>query len=555
MTLRRISPLLVILMIIGSMQSSAQSADVNSERVSIDAQILRSLDGRASLMESSVFPQSMVDLTSLASDTLDSFAHYVSAYYGGILLDSPRTGELLTGQTSNGRWRGLTFSDDVARFQADASLMMRLGFTTNDQNTKPFLLARPALRFMGSMASGFGYFLDLSNGRRLIGGARRIARTDPTLARTTKFVGEDTSFFDRYVGYVQYQTSWMRLRYGREAMQWGASPIDNFVHSLDAPLLDGLLLDIPYKSVRFTMTHSGANGTDTAGNAVSGKYIATHRVAFEPTNWLNIAVNDMVVYWGRGLDFAYLNPLAFFVSAGLSTKERNLNDNSMLSFDVAIRPLAGMRTYASLLIDDVGLGTLGDTSRRGNNNKFAYQLGVSQAFGTPGASSRSMLTMEYARIDPFTFSHRSINASYTTFGAPIGYDMQPNSDRVAFQARHWFTPRTSVRVDLDYTRHGENILDANGNIVTAEDPDWPGSGARVAIGNVGGDILRGDGDFIVGNRFLRGNLSHQRRARLWFSAEWMPNIFTDVRIGYTNRNGGYNPESFLFGSFEVRIGY
>jgi hypothetical protein len=551
----RLRPVLLILLLFGIQKAYTQSSDVNAERVSIDAQILRSIDGSASLMESSVFPQSLINLTPLADDSSDAFGRYVRSYYDGLMPGAPATEGMLAGEVLDGRWRGLVQVDDVLRFQADASLMLRGGTTTNDQNTKPFLLVRPSVRFMGSMGGGLGYFLDLSNGRRMLGAARRIARTDPTLARTTKFISEDTSFFDRYVGYVQYQTSWMRIRFGREAMQWGASPIDNFVHSLEAPLLDGLLIDVPYKRFRYTMTHSGANSLDTSGSSVPGKFIATHRIAFEPTNWLNIAVNDMIVYWGRGLDMAYLNPLAFFVSAGLSTRERNLNDNSMLSFDVAVRPMQGMRAYTSIVIDDVGFATLGDTSRRGNNNKFAYQVGLSQAFGTPGASSRSMLTLEYARIDPFTFTHRSINASYSTFGASVGYDMQPNSDRVALQARHWFTPRTSLRVDLDYTRHGENLLDANGNILTAEDPDWPGSGALVAIGNVGGDILRGDGDFIVGNRFLRGNLSHQRRARLWFSAEWMPNFFTDVRVGYTNRNGGNNPESFLFGSIEMRIGY
>lgn len=545
----------IVLSIVSYQSAHSQSADVNAERVSVDAQMLRSLDGTASLMESSVFPQSVVHLTALATDTADAFARYVHDYYGGLLLGAPQEQEFLVGGITSGRWRGLVQTDEVARFQGDASLMVRGGITDNSVSVKPFLLARPSVRFMGSMASSFGYFLDLSNGRRIVGGARRIARTDPTLGRTTKFISEDTSFFDRYVGYVQYQTSWMRLRFGRESMQWGASPIDNFVHSLEAPLLDGVLIDVPYKRVRFTMTHSGANSLDTSGAAVQGKFIATHRVAFEPADWLNIAVNDMIVYWGRGLDMAYLNPLAFFVSAGLSTRERNLNDNSMLSIDLAVRPLTGMRAYASLVIDDIGFGTLGDTSRRGNNNKFAYQVGVTQALGVPGASSRSMVTLEYARIDPFTFTHRSINASYSTFGAPVGYDMQPNSDRIALQARHWFTPRTSVRVDLDYTRHGENVLDANGNILRGEDPDWPGSGALVAIGNVGGDLLRGDGDFIIGNRFLRGNLSHQRRARIWFSAEWMPNVFTDVRAGYTNRNGGNNPESFLFGSVELRIGY
>jgi hypothetical protein len=138
-------------------------------------------------------------------------------------------------------------------------------------------------------------------------------------------------------------------------------------------------------------------------------------------------------------------------------------------------------------------------------------------------------------------------------GASIGYDMQPNSDRLAVQARMWFTPRTSVRIDVDYTRHGENILDAFGNILVGEHPRYPG--AQAFIGNVGGDVSRGESDFIVGNRFLRGNVSHQRRLDVLFSAEWLRNVFTDVRLGYTNRNGGNTPGTFLFGALEVRIGY
>jgi hypothetical protein len=409
---------------------------------------------------------------------------------------------------------------------------------------------------MGSMGGGLGYALDLSNGARLRGAASVIRRTDPTLSRIQKLSIDDSSFFDRYIGYVQYQSDWLRIRYGREAMQFGFSPIDNFVHSIDAPLLDGLLIDVPYKSFRFTMTHSAANGTDTLGKAVPGKFIATHRVAFDPTPWLSMSVSDMIVYWGRGLDFAYLNPLAFFVSAGLGTPERNANDNSILAFDIAVRPFNGTMIYGSFIADDLSFSTVGDSSIAGNNNKFAYQLGASQIIGgTAGSAGRSLVSVEYARIDPFTFSHRSINASYTTLGAPIGHNMQSNSDRIALQLRHWFTARTFVRLDLDYTRNGENLLDANGKIIMGEDPRYPGSGIQVPVGNVGGDIQRGDGDFLYGNAFLRGNVSHQRRLRLWFSAEWMPNIFTDLRVGYTNRNGGNTPEDFFFGSLELRVGY
>ncbi len=537
----------------------AQNTDVNAERVTMDRMLLRVIDGTAPMGAAAVWPQQVLSATDERIDGTASaspFLDYVNGYYAPVLDRAPSQ-DLAAFLTSNDRLRGLVYRDSIARLMGDISFMLRPGYTSDatTSTSGPFLLARPAVRFMGSLGRNFGYFLDLSNGVRLSGDAAMIARTDPTLGRTLKFTMEDSAFFDRYVGYVQYQSDWMRIRFGREALQYGFSPIDNFVHSIDAPMLDGLLIDVPYKSLRFTMTHSAANGVDTSGAAVPGKYIATHRLAFDPTPWLSVAVNDMIVYWGRGLDFAYLNPLAFFVSAGLGTSERSLNDNSMLGFDVAVRPLPGTMLYGALIVDDLNFATLGDTSAQGNQNKFAYQAGISQAFGSPDAGSRSLVTLEYARVDPFTFSHRSINASYTTFGTPVGYDIQPNSDRAALQLRHWFTPRTFVRVDLDYTRHGENHLDSTGNIIAAEDPNYPGSGILVAVGNVGGDMLRGDGDGLAGNTFLRGNVSYQRRVRVWFSAEWIPNVFTDVRIGYTNRNGGNTPEDFFFGSFEVRVGY
>lgn len=548
--------LLLFIAVLATMEPLvAQNADVNAERVSMDMQLLRGIDGRASLGSIAVWPQSAYTLTEQARDTNDAFGRYIHGYYGVMLFNTPLTKGLEVAQSTMGRFRGLSFADSIARMQADISLMVRPGYYSDGTTSDVFLLARPAVRLMGSLGGNFGYFLDLSNGLRLAGNPTLIAQSDPALSASTRLVNGDSSFFDRYVGYMQFQNEWLRIRFGREAMQFGFSPIGNYVHSIDAPLLDGLLIDVPYKSVRFTMTHSAANGVDTAGVPVPSKYIATHRLAFDPVDWLSVSVSDMIVYWGRGLDFSYLNPLAFFVSAGLGTKERDANDNSMLGFDLSVRPFNGTMLYGSLIVDDLDYGTISDTSSKGSNNKFAYQIGASQALGDPGSAQRSLLTVEYARVDPFTFSHRSINASYTTFGAPIGYDLQPNADRIALQGRHWFSARTFLRLDFNYTRHGENYLDNNGKIVEGEDPNYPGSGAMVAIGNVGGDILRGDGDALTGNTFLRGNVSYQRRVRLWFSTEWLPNFFTDVRVGYTNRNGGNSPGEFFFGSFEIRVGY
>jgi len=525
----------------------AQNADTYSERVSYDLQLLRVISGEAPMGAAAVWPQSVYAMTDQATDTANAFSRYVADYYGSTLL-SPTA-------PITDRFRALVVNDSLVRLQGDVSLMVRPGLYSGDSAQGAFLLARPSIRVLGSMSDHLGFFLDISNGVRLSGNARWIAATDPSLQRTLKFTMEDSSFFDRYTGYVQYQTDWLRIRFGREPIQFGFSPIDNFVHSLDAPLLDGLLIDLPYKSFRFTMTHSAANGVDPDGRVVPMKFVASHRLAFDPVPWLSVALSDMIVYANRGVDFSYLNPLAFFVSAGLGTQDRSENDNSLLGLDLAIRPWKGAMLYGSLIADDINYSTLGDTSYLGNTNKYAYQLGLSHVLPSAdyGTGSATMATLEYARIDPFTFSHRRNWANYTTLGAPIGYNMQSNSDRLALQLKHWFTPRTFVRLDLDYTRHGENLLDSAGNILMGDNPRFPG--AQAPIGNVGGDILRGDGDDLVGNRFLRGNVSYQRRVQLWFSAEWWPNVFTDLRVGYTNRNGGNTPGDFLFTQLELRFGY
>ena len=552
MMVKRLSA--IVCLLLTATMIRAQNVDVFAERVSMDMNMLSALRGQQSIGRMSVWPISMPALDEVIAKVPNDYSAWTHEYYHPLLQGADTTSSMEAAKTTHGRFRLGRYSDGMARLQIDAALMARGGTYTLDDSSSVYALLRPSMRFAGSLFSGsFGYFLDLSNGVRLAGTPTLIARTDPTLGRTLKFVVEEQKFFDRYVGYVQYQHPNFRLRFGREPLQVGFSPIDNFMHSINAPLMDGLLIDVPYGPFRFTSTHSLAEGLDTAGQAVPSKYIATHRVALDPAPWLSVALSDMIVYYGRGLDFSYLNPLAFFVSAGLGTQDRSTFDNSMIGVDIAVRPMDNTMLYGSLIIDDLSYATLSDTSVLGNNNKFAYMLGASGVFDI--ASQPTMVSMEFVRIDPFTFSHRRMYASYTTLGAPVGYDMQPNSDRLALQLRHWFTPRTFVRLDLDYTRHGDNLLDASGQIIMGEDPRFPGSGIQVPVGNVGGDILRGDGDFLVGNRFLRGNVSHMRRLSAWFSSELWPNIITDVRVGYSNRNGGNTPGSFLFTSFEVRVGY
>ncbi len=456
------------------------------------------------------------------------------------------------------RIHALSYADSSIRLMVDAGAMLRVGSVELGDSTHPFAMGNMNARVMGSLNENFGFMLYLSNGLLFSGESNYVKFTDGVLSRTLKFTELEQKFFDRYVGYVQYQSDHMRIRYGREHISWGYSPIDNLVHSRFAPLSDGLFMDFPFKSIRFSTIHHALDGTDTSGKAIVGKFMASHRLQIEATNWLSVGINDMVVYSGRGIDLAYLNPLAFYVSTGLNSRNKSEMDNSLLGMDLAFRPFSRTLLYGAILFDDLSFESISDTSAAGNNNKSIYQLGASQLIDeTP---LPLLLSTEYVRASAFCYSHRDINNSWTQMGAPLGYNMQPNSDRIALQTKLWLSARSFLQLDFDYTRWGENFLDSTGAIRTAPYVPTGGDTLWMPVGNVGADMTRGDGDFLpgqysVGNTFLRGNLSITRRLQVLLSTEVIKNVFLDARALYLHRTGGNNPLREFWAWVELRIGY
>lgn len=584
--------ILFVALLVSNTSLKAQNTDLNAEQVSADYLLIGSLSGKTPIGNYAVLPPMLNSFDEshpfkTDDETLRSFHRYLVGYYAPLFAaplsslssyhapSNSTTTPLpeLSGYRSTmeeGAWLPrlleryhlYVYGDSTVRLMVDAVGMLRPGNVANSDvnngdKSESFLLGRLGGRAMGSVGKHFGFMIDLSNGLRFSGVPARIAQTDPVLSRTLKFAIEDQKYFDRYIGYVQYQSEHLRVRFGRETYSWGFSPIDNLVHSRYAPLQDAVLLDVPYKAVRFTSVHAAVEGLDINNNAVSSKFISSHRVQIDAAEWMSLAINDMIVYSGRGLDFAYLNPLGFYVSTGLGTKQKSDEDNSLLAAEFIIRPFTGSTLYGSLLADDIGFGTLTDSSVNGNNNKYAFQLGSSHLLHL--LPQPLLITAEYVRVTPFTYSHRKVNNSWTHLGAPIGYNIQPNSDRLAVQAKYWFSARNFLQVDFDYTRWGENILDAKGNVLTV-DTTIGGTALRATIGNMGGDMLRGDGDFLpfpfsVGNAFLRGRVSHTRRIQAWLSTEVFPNIFVDTRLQYLNRNGGNAPISTTWATVELRVGY
>lgn len=525
----------------------AQNPDILHEPVSYDFILRQTLQGNIPASRFAVYPLSLKTLKKYDASTTDTaFKRYIYEYYAP-LIDTTRTSDAIhIFDYDRGRLRGAWYADSLLKVQADLGGMLQATLFKRDENTSETIgLGRVSARVMGNYADLIEFYFDFSNGKQLIGGPETARIIDPFLKRSLKFNIEKQEYFDNYIGYVQAQYKDLRLRFGRENISHGYSPIDNLVFSLKAAPADGLVIDFPYKWLRFTTTHAAVEGTNYApiegtniakNEPVLSKFIATHRVAIDPAPWISFAFSEMMIYSGRGVDFSYLNPVAFLVSAGLGTTYRSNEDNSILGFDMAVRPFKNTMLYGALVADDINFSTLSDTTNLANDNKYAFQLGAS--YLVPDEILPLLATAEYVRITPFTFSHRRNQNSWTHYSQPLGYDMQPNSDRAALQLKYWISPRTSLKIDMDYTRHGENLLKPDGSIE-----------------NVGGDILRGDGDFFTANRFLKGNVSHTRRIGGIFSAELFPNFFTDFSLYYESRNGGNAPLRQYWASLQARLGY
>src|SRR5690606_23692623 len=100
-----------------------------------------------------------------------------------------------------------------------------------------------------------------------------------------------------------------------------------------------------------------ADDTITGGTqVVDEKYFGYHRLGFNISSSVVLGAGELIIYGNRGIDFSYLNPFTFYKSVEHSNQDR---DNSMLFFDLNVKPVAGLRFFTSILIDDINFGKIG----------------------------------------------------------------------------------------------------------------------------------------------------------------------------------------------------
>ena len=173
-----------------------------------------------------------------------------------------------------------------------------------------------------------------------------------------------------------------------------------------------------------------------------------------------------------------------------------------MGFDFEIIPVRNIAFQGSWLIDDLDFATLGTDSGQ-TSNKFGIQIGGYwvDAFTIPNLGFK----LEYTRLDPFVYAHKSNKAQYTHWDLPLGPNLQPNSDQIAVGLYYDFGSRVKSSIIYQKQRSGEGlVLDSLGNIVI----------------NYGGNINNGIGESNIVPIFLDGN--RVNRDIVTFNFSWEP---------------------------------
>lgn len=369
-------------------------------------------------------------------------------------------------------------------------------------------------RFRGTLFDKLGYSLSFIKGG-IKGSPRFAAIVDPRMNYNFKFVEniENISNYDFTEGYLRYFTRpaddmTLAIELGREKIKFGYGYESKFILSGDHPLLDFLKIDFNYGILNFTSWHVSTVGEfDPIRSNNYTKYVATNQFKLSFKNLFDFGIGESIIYSDRGIDLAYLNPLAFYKFVEMSLQDR---DNAMAWFELETHFIKNLEFQGTFYMDDDPFGNLQDLANY--INKTGYKLAA--FWYTPFSINDLSLIFEYTRIRPYVYSHRDPKDTYTAWGQILGDAIGPNSDEIFLRLAYNASASLRLNFDFQHIRHGSNIYDSFGNLIF----------------NAGGDVFVAHRDGIdpVNIEFLDGERINTNIFTFGARYEPIRQVFLDV---------------------------
>lgn len=438
------------------------------------------------------------------------------------------------------------YNDSNVSFFWDATGFVSQRSSKGDSlGNNSILLGEIGTRFRGTLYNSVGYYLRMSNGQKIKGEKKDIdfaIATNPKFKANTKFTYENSNF-DTYEGYLKYSTpnEWLSLVAGKEALTYGYGYIDKLFLSTNTVPFSFLKLDLAYKSIKYSFLYGSLKG-DSLGRDIANKNIATHRLDVRASNKLRFGFWESLIIADNAFNFTFLNPLSFLRSADYNAGENKPvnKNNALLGLDFEYQPITNISFQSSLLVDDLNFATLFNNNKEGNpgnDNRFGYQIGAmwTDAFMVPNLSA----SLEYTKLDPFVYTHRTNKSQYTNWTLPLGHHLSPNADEIAFKLSSNIYNRLNVSLTYQHQRTASKIVMSGDTLIE----------------NYGGDINRGDGDVVRSNQFLDGNRVDKDIVKFDLTFQPIRQFFIDFEYQFIYYNLIYSSrklkDNYFFGTIRI----
>ena len=245
---------------------------------------------------------------------------------------------------------------------------------------------------------------------------------------------------------------------------------------------------------------------------VMDRYYSGQRIDFSILNdKLLIGLSEVAIYSGKNLSFStsFVNPLTFYLAYQINRVKGELEDNIGWGFDFSYYIKDGLCLFGELFIDDAQYGE----TEENVPHMLAYRTGFK------GTKGRNFWSLQFTRIDTWTYIHRLYWNDFLFFDYPICHPKGQDFDEVYGRLVHHLNYNWDITLDFLYTRKGENSFDELWPGVFPEHPKFPsGVIERSLSSDVGIKFFNLPGfsaEIVVGCMWI-GNYRHTANETRWF---------------------------------------
>jgi len=313
-------------------------------------------------------------------------------------------------------------------------------------------------RVYGTIDSCLGYYLQATNGKFVSGDKSFGISEDKTLANSVKFTLLNSDF-DLVESHVRFEYKWFNTGISRETRFLGSGVNQNIVISDNAPPMDEFFLGAKFTHFQYNFSHfsliAQSKNIVPAGSSadIPPKYFVLHSATFKFKKW-NLTYFETIVYSGRSVEIAYLNPFTFLKSVEHSLHDR---DKATMGFSFEWNVFQNFQLLGSWMMEDMIFSEIGKNSWV---NKTAWNFGA--IYSSPFATD---FGIEYTRVEPYMFTHFNNINNRTNDGKLFGTYIYPNSDEVALSVKNFLLGRYPFYLKVAYLRHGDNVTDSTGKVI------------------------------------------------------------------------------------------